>query len=189
MEKWIDKSCWLYLQNVSRIQPFTTAVTLIHATILSHLDYCYRLHLLPFPSANSQHSSLSKCKIVLLVCSKLSSSFPSCSVKARFFTLVYKVPHTLAPLLPSLPPCAPFLTLFIRWAPLFLGITSPLPSQDLCTCHSLWPGNTLPLGTSVWPTHLVQVSLSMSPYLATSYRRAVCSPHTHILLLPAEFPP
>ena len=142
-----------------------------------------------FPSANSQHSSLSKCKIVLLVWSKLSNGFPSCSVKARFFTLVYKVPHTLAPLLPSLPPCAPFLTLCssdeppcsLKYQALFhprvfalaipsdLGILFPWEHQygPLISCRSL----------------------SMSPYLATSYRRAVYSPHTHVLLLPAEFPP
>ena len=48
---------------------------------------------------------------------KLSNGFFSCSVKARFSTLVFKVPHTLAPPLPSLAPCTPFLTVFFRWSP------------------------------------------------------------------------
>lgn len=69
---------------------------------------------------------------------KLSNGCFSCSVKARFSTLVYKVPHTLAPPLPGLAPCTPFLTLFVGWAPLFLEVPSPLPSPGLLPFPLAW---------------------------------------------------
>ena len=148
---WPDKCCCLYLQNISRIYPFTPAGTRVHTTILSLLGLLLQSLLLQSVLSTAARVILWKCDCAAALF-KLSNGCFSCSVKAWFSTLVYKVPHTLAPPLPGLAPCTPFLTLFIGWAPLFREVPSPLPSLGLLTCHSLWLGTALPLVALVWPT-------------------------------------
>uniref|UniRef100_A0A8C5MRU4 Reverse transcriptase domain-containing protein n=1 Tax=Leptobrachium leishanense TaxID=445787 RepID=A0A8C5MRU4_9ANUR len=121
--KSLSPSCRYQLRNISRIRPFLTAVTtkqLIHALVISRLDYCNNLlsglplsRLSPLQSilnASARLIHLTRCSVSAApLCESLHWLPIHCRIKFKILILTYKTltnsaPHSLSSLITKYTP-------------------------------------------------------------------------------------